>query len=45
MKFLLDQSADFRLMPHLRARGHDVTALSRNYPPGGSVLDVEMDCD
>ena len=40
MKFLLDQSADFRLMPHLRARGHDVTALSRNYPPGLPDEDV-----
>ena len=34
MKFLLDQSADFRLIPHLRNLGHDVTAISRNYPPG-----------
>ena len=40
MKFLLDQSADFRLMPHLRARGHDVTALSRHYPPGLPDEDV-----
>jgi predicted nuclease of predicted toxin-antitoxin system len=34
MKFLLDQSADFRLIPHLQALGHDVEAISRNYPPG-----------
>jgi predicted nuclease of predicted toxin-antitoxin system len=34
MKFLLDQSADFRLIPHLQALGHDVAAISRNYPPG-----------
>ena len=40
MKFLLDQSADFRLMPHLRERGHDVTAISRNYPPGLPDEDV-----
>jgi hypothetical protein len=32
MKFLLDQSADFRLIPHLRELGHDVAAISRNYP-------------
>ena len=34
MKFLLDQSADFRLIPYLRELGHEVTAISRNYPPG-----------
>jgi len=34
MKFLFDQSADFRLIPHLEALGHDVTAISRNYPHG-----------
>ena len=32
MKFLFDQSADFRLIPHLRQLGHDVEAISRNYP-------------
>src|SRR5947208_3703487 len=40
MKFLLDQSADFRLMPHLRELGHDVTAISRNYPSGLPDEDV-----
>jgi predicted nuclease of predicted toxin-antitoxin system len=40
MKFLLDQSADFRLIPHLRESGHDVTAISRNYPPGLPDKDV-----
>jgi predicted nuclease of predicted toxin-antitoxin system len=34
MKFLFDQSADFRLISHLRNLGHDVVAISRNYPPG-----------
>jgi predicted nuclease of predicted toxin-antitoxin system len=34
MKSLFDQSADFRLIPHLRQLGHDVQAVSRNYPPG-----------
>jgi predicted nuclease of predicted toxin-antitoxin system len=32
MKFLFDQSADFRLIEHLRGLGHDVTAISRDYP-------------
>jgi predicted nuclease of predicted toxin-antitoxin system len=40
MKFLLDQSADFRLIPHLRTLGHEVTAISRNYPPGLADEDV-----
>jgi predicted nuclease of predicted toxin-antitoxin system len=40
VKFLFDQSADFRLIPHLRDRGHDVTAISRNYPPGLADEDV-----
>ena len=34
MNFLFDQSADFRLIPHLRALGHDVAAISRDYPHG-----------
>jgi predicted nuclease of predicted toxin-antitoxin system len=32
MKFLFDQSADFRLIAHLRRLGHDMTAISRDYP-------------
>ena len=40
MRFLLDQSADFRLIPHLQALGHDVTAISRNYPHGLADEDV-----
>src|SRR5918912_2267688 len=40
MKYLLDQSADFRLIPHLRERGHDVEAISRHYPPGLPDEDV-----
>jgi predicted nuclease of predicted toxin-antitoxin system len=34
MKFLLDQSADFRLIPYLSELKHDVVAISRNYPHG-----------
>jgi predicted nuclease of predicted toxin-antitoxin system len=40
MKFLFDQSADFRLIPHLRELGHDVEAISRNYPAGLADADV-----
>jgi predicted nuclease of predicted toxin-antitoxin system len=40
MKFLFDQSADFRLMPHLRQLGHDVAAVSRHYPSGLADADV-----
>src|SRR5262249_14153552 len=40
MKFLFDQSADFRLMPHLRTLGHDVAAISRQYPPSLADEDV-----
>jgi predicted nuclease of predicted toxin-antitoxin system len=40
MKFLFDQSADFRLIPHLRELGHDVEAISRHYPPGLADADV-----
>src|SRR5512134_1493585 len=34
MKFLFDQSADFRLIPYLKDLGHDVQVISRNYPHG-----------
>jgi len=40
MKFLFDQSADFRLIPHLRHLGHDVAAISRQYPSGLADEDV-----
>jgi predicted nuclease of predicted toxin-antitoxin system len=40
MNFLFDQSADFRLIPHLRERGHDVAVISRTYPPG--LADAEV---
>ena len=40
MNFLFDQSADFRLIPHLRELGHDVAVISRNYPPGLADADV-----
>ena len=34
MKFLLDQSADARLVPYFRSRGHDAVRVGRDYPPG-----------
>ena len=40
LPFLFDQSADFRLIPHLRKLGHDITAISRNYPHGLPDEDV-----
>jgi predicted nuclease of predicted toxin-antitoxin system len=40
MKFLFDQSADFRLIPHLRELGHDVHVISRDYPPSLPDEDV-----
>src|SRR5256885_15373516 len=40
MNYLFDQSADFRLIPHLRNLGHDVTAISRQYPAGLPDEDV-----
>ncbi len=32
MRFLLDESADFRLAAFLAERGHDVTTVARDYP-------------
>ena len=40
MKFLFDQSADFRLIPRLQSLGHDVTAISRDYPHSLADEDV-----
>ena len=40
MNFLFDQSADFRLIPHLQVLGHDVQAISRDYPHGLADEDV-----
>jgi predicted nuclease of predicted toxin-antitoxin system len=40
MKFLFDQSADFRLISHLRQLGHDVQAISHDYPPGLADEDI-----
>ena len=32
MRFLLDESADYRLISFLTERGHDATAVARHYP-------------
>jgi predicted nuclease of predicted toxin-antitoxin system len=40
VRFLLDESADFRLLGHLTDHGHDVTAISRDYPQSLSDMDV-----
>jgi predicted nuclease of predicted toxin-antitoxin system len=34
VRFLLDQSADARLIPHLRTLGHDATRIGREHPHG-----------
>jgi predicted nuclease of predicted toxin-antitoxin system len=34
VKFLLDQSADARLIPCLRDLGHDAIRIGREFPPG-----------
>jgi hypothetical protein len=39
-EFPFDQSADFRLITHLRSLGHDVSAVSRNYPHSLADEDV-----
>ena len=40
MKFLFDQSADFRPIARLRELGHDVSAVSCDCPPGLADEDV-----
>jgi predicted nuclease of predicted toxin-antitoxin system len=40
MKFLFDQSADFRLIAPLRQFGHNVSAISRDYPHSLADEDV-----
>jgi predicted nuclease of predicted toxin-antitoxin system len=34
LRFLLDQSADARLVPYLRSLGHDVIRIGKDFPPG-----------
>ena len=40
MRFLFDQSADFRLIAHLRHLGHDVSAISQDHPHSLADEDV-----
>lgn len=43
MRFLLDQSADGRLVAYLSSLGHNVTRIARDHPPGlpdPEVLDI-----
>jgi predicted nuclease of predicted toxin-antitoxin system len=40
MRFLLDQSSDARLIPHLISLGHDAIRVGRDHPSG--LPDVEV---
>ena len=40
MRFLLDQSSNARLIPHLQRLGHDAIRIGREHPPG--LPDVEV---
>ena len=40
MKFLLDESAEFRLAAFLRELGHDVSAIAHDYPHALSDQEV-----
>jgi predicted nuclease of predicted toxin-antitoxin system len=40
LRFLLDQSADARLLPYLRSLGHDAVRIGKDYPPG--LLDTTV---
>ena len=39
-RFLLDESADLPLRAHLRAKGHDATAIAHDYP--AALADEEV---
>jgi len=40
MKFLLDESAEFRIAAFLKGEGHDVTAIAYDYPHALADRDV-----
>lgn len=40
MKFLIDESADARLAPYLRSRGHDVKLVAADFAP--SITDPKV---
>jgi predicted nuclease of predicted toxin-antitoxin system len=40
MKFLLDESAEYRLASFLTGQGHDVTAIAHDYP--AAIADSEV---
>ncbi len=40
MRFLLDESAEFRIATFLSLAGHDVTAIAHDYPHALSDYDV-----
>ncbi len=40
MKFLIDESADARVAPHLRNLGHDVKLVTADYGPSIDDIDI-----
>jgi predicted nuclease of predicted toxin-antitoxin system len=45
MKWLLDESAEYRIGQWLKAQGHDVTAIAQDYPhalPDSQVLEIAV---
>lgn len=40
MRFLVDASADARVVPHLRSQGHDVTRVGSDHP--AALEDIEV---
>ncbi len=40
MRFLLDESAEYRIATFLRQAGHDVTAIAYDHPQG--LADIEV---
>ena len=40
MKFLLDESAEYRIAAFLKDQGHDVTAIAHDYPQALTDSDV-----
>ena len=45
MRFLLDESAEYRIVAFLTGLGHDVTAIAHDYPhglPDQQILEIAV---